>query len=95
MLSSQFMIIDNKEDLYFVDLIDNMKWNMKFVWFKLLIKWEKYEQKTYKCYEFKCDWLIKQVKFNDCSFEYWIWFYLSIEIDFEIKHNKFYTIYSE
>ena len=43
MLLSQFMIIENEENLYFVDLIDNMKWNIKFTWFELLIKWEKYK----------------------------------------------------
>ena len=42
--SSQFMIVENEEDSYFVNLIDDMKWNMKFTWFELLIKWEKYEQ---------------------------------------------------
>ena len=41
--SSQLMIIENKKDSYFVDLIDNMKWNMKFTWFEFLIKWEEYE----------------------------------------------------
>ena len=44
------MIVENEEDLYFVDSIDNMKWNMKFTWFELLIKWKKYEQKTWKSY---------------------------------------------
>ena len=46
----QFIIVKNKKDSYFINLIDNMKWNMKFVQFKLLIKWEKYEQKTWKSY---------------------------------------------
>ena len=49
-LSSQFIIIENEEDLYFVDLIDDMKWNMKSVQFELLIKWEEYEQKTWESY---------------------------------------------
>ena len=44
------MIVKNEEDLYFVDLIDNMKWNMKFTQFELLIKWEEYEKKTWKSY---------------------------------------------
>ena len=48
--SLQFMIVENKEDSYFVDSIDNMKWNMKFTWFELLIKWEEYKQKTWKSY---------------------------------------------
>ena len=44
------MIIENEESLYFVNLINDMKWNMKFAWFKLLIKWEEYEQRTWKLY---------------------------------------------
>ena len=40
---SQFMIIENEENSYFIDLIDDMKWNMKFTQFEFLIKWEKYE----------------------------------------------------
>jgi len=44
------MIIENEEDSYFVDSIDNMKWNMKFAWFELLIKWEEYEQRTWESY---------------------------------------------
>ena len=27
-----------------------MKWNMKFTWFELLIKWEEYKQRTWKSY---------------------------------------------
>ena len=27
-----------------------MKWNMKFTWFKLLIKWEEYKQRTWELY---------------------------------------------
>ena len=41
--SSQFTIVESEEDLYFVNLINNMKWNTKSAWFELLIKWEKYE----------------------------------------------------
>ncbi len=37
-LSSQLIIIENEEDLYFVNSIDDMKWNMKFAQFELLIK---------------------------------------------------------
>ena len=44
------MIIENEEDLYFINLINNMKWNMKFTQFELLIKWEKYEQQTWELY---------------------------------------------
>jgi len=40
---SQFMIVKNEKDSYFVNLINNMKWNMKSVQFELLIRWEKYE----------------------------------------------------
>ena len=50
MLSSQLMIVENEEDLYFIDLIDDMKWNMKFTWFELLIKWKEYEQRTWESY---------------------------------------------
>ena len=39
----QSTIIKNKESSYFVDLINNMKWNMKFTQFELLIKWEEYK----------------------------------------------------
>ena len=42
-LSSQLTIVENEEDSYFVDSIDDMKWNIKFTWFKLLIKWEEYK----------------------------------------------------
>ena len=44
------MIVENEESSYFVDLIDNMKWNMKFAWFELLIKWEEYKQRTWESY---------------------------------------------
>ena len=50
MSSSQFTIIKNEQDLYFVDSINNMKWNTKFMWFELLIKWKKYEQQTWELY---------------------------------------------
>ena len=46
----QLTIVENEKDSYFVDLIDNMKWNMKSVQFELLIKWKEYEQKTWKSY---------------------------------------------
>ena len=47
---SQLTIVENEEDLYFVDSINNMKWNMKFTQFELLIKWEEYKQRTWKLY---------------------------------------------
>ena len=50
MLSLQFMIVENKENLYFIDSIDDMKWNTKFTWFELLIKWEEYEWRTWELY---------------------------------------------
>ena len=50
MSSSQLMIVENKKDLYFVNSIDDMKWNMKSVQFELLIKWKEYEQKTWESY---------------------------------------------
>ena len=37
-LLSQLIIVESEEDSYFVDLIDNMKWNTKFAWFEFLIK---------------------------------------------------------
>ncbi len=44
------MIVENKEDSYFINLINDMKWNMKFTQFELLIKWEEYEQKIWESY---------------------------------------------
>ena len=44
------MIIESEENLYFVDSINNMKWNMKSVQFELLIKWEEYEWRTWESY---------------------------------------------
>ena len=41
--SSQLMIVENEENSYFVNSIDDMKWNTKFTQFELLIKWEEYE----------------------------------------------------
>ena len=45
----QPMIVKN-EGLYFVDSIDDMKWNGQKKQFKLLIKWKGYEQQTWKLY---------------------------------------------
>ena len=50
MSSLQLMIVENEEDLYFVDSINDMKWNTKFTQFELLIKWEEYKQRTWKSY---------------------------------------------
>ena len=47
---SQFTIVESEEDSYFVNLINNMKWNIKFAQFELLIKWEEYEQRTWESY---------------------------------------------
>jgi len=44
------MIIENEEDSYFIDSINNMKWNTKSAWFELLIKWEEYERRTWELY---------------------------------------------
>ena len=49
-LLPQFMIVENEKNSYFVDLIDDMKWNTKFTWFELLIKWKEYKQRTWKSY---------------------------------------------
>ena len=43
-------IVENEEGLYFVDSINDMKWNMQSAQFKLLIKWEEYEQRTWESY---------------------------------------------
>ena len=44
------MIIKNEEKFYFIDIIDNMKWNEVFKQFELLIKWEEYKKQTWKLY---------------------------------------------
>ena len=49
-LLPQSTIIKNKEDLYFVNLIDDMKWNTQSAQFKLFIKWEEYKQRTWESY---------------------------------------------
>ena len=49
-LLPQSTIVKNEEDLYFVDLIDDMKWNTQSAQFKLLIKWEEYEQRSWESY---------------------------------------------
>ena len=46
----QSTIVENEEGLYFVDLIDDMKWNTQSAQFELLIKWKEYEQRTWKSY---------------------------------------------
>src|SRR5437667_1473928 len=43
-------IVENEESPYFVDSIDDMKWNTKSARFELLIKWEGYEQRTWEPY---------------------------------------------
>ena len=50
MFESSFVIIESEEDSYFVDSIDNMRWQIQEAWFELLIKWEEYEQRTWKLY---------------------------------------------
>ena len=45
-----FVIVESEKNLYFVDSIDDMKWWIQEVQFELLIKWEKYEQKTWELY---------------------------------------------
>ena len=49
-LLQQSTIIENKKNSYFVDLINDMKWNVQFTQFELLIKWKKYEQRTWESY---------------------------------------------
>ena len=44
------MIVENEKDSYFVNLINNIKWNMKFAWFEFLIKWEEYEWRIWELY---------------------------------------------
>ena len=70
---SQFTIVENEEDLYFVDSINNMKWNTKFTWFEFLIKWEKYEWKTWESYMMiKKNILILIKKFHQNHFSWFI-----------------------
>ena len=42
--------IESKEDSYFVDSINNMRWQIQEAWFELLIKWEEYKQRTWELY---------------------------------------------
>ena len=44
------VIVKNEDDLYFVDSIDDMKWQTQKSQFKLLIKWEEYEQRIWESY---------------------------------------------
>jgi transposase InsO family protein len=44
------VIIENEEGPYFVDSIDDMKWNTRSTRFELLIKWEGYETRTWEPY---------------------------------------------
>ena len=63
------MIVESEEDSYFVDSIDDMKWNTKFTWFEFLIKWEEYEQKTWELYMMiKKDALILIKEFHENHF---------------------------
>ena len=50
MSESLSVTVESEENLYFIDLIDDMKWWIQEAWFELLIKWEEYEQKTWKLY---------------------------------------------
>jgi len=45
------VIIENEEGPYFVDSIDDMKWNTRSTRFELLIKWEGYETRTWEPYD--------------------------------------------
>ena len=38
MSESSFVTVENEENLYFVDLIDDMRWQTQEAWFELLIK---------------------------------------------------------
>ncbi len=50
-MSSLFlMIIDNGDDSYFIDLINDMRWNIRFKRFKFLVKWEEYETRIWESY---------------------------------------------
>ena len=50
MPESSSVTVESEEDSYFVDLIDDMKWWTQEAQFELLIKWEKYEQRTWESY---------------------------------------------
>ena len=49
-----------------------MKWNMKSAQFELLIKWEKYEQKTWKSYITIKNALILIKKFHQNHFSQFV-----------------------
>jgi len=40
------IIINNGNNSYFINLINNMQWKTQFKQFKLLIKWEGYKTQT-------------------------------------------------
>ena len=44
------MYIENNQSLYFINSIDNMRWNEIQKQFELLIKWEDYEKQTWESY---------------------------------------------
>ena len=50
MSESLSVIVKSEEDSYFVDLINNIKWQIQEAWFELLIKWEEYEWKIWESY---------------------------------------------
>ena len=45
-----FIIVDNGDGSYFIDLIDDMRWKTRFKRLELLIKWEGYETRIWETY---------------------------------------------
>jgi len=45
------MYVENDQGPYFIDSIDNMRWNEIQKQFELLIKWEDYEKQTWESYD--------------------------------------------
>jgi len=58
--------VESEEDLYFVNLIDDMRWWIQEAWFELLIKWKEYEWRTWESYTtIKKDALTMKKEFHE------------------------------
>ena len=63
------VIVESEEGLYFVDSIDDMRWQIQEAQFELLIKWKEYKWRTWKLYTtIKKDTLILIKKFHEDHF---------------------------
>ncbi len=77
------VIVESEENLYFIDLINDMRWWTQEVWFELLIKWEEYEWRTWELYMMiKKDALILVKEFHE---DYFSW---SVLIKWTKNKNK-------